>query len=331
MSYIINVDYCTMDDIATHYDLVYCYDADEYYPADDCYYCEDEGEWYSSHYTLHYCEDCGCWYSDSAWNYDQERCINCQHELCNIGGYHDGKYDQDLVISDCDNEIADYTNFCGVGIEIEVENPSASLDELDKHAGQIQNIISSGYTRTEEDCSLDNGFEIITAPHSELAYNETLKNQIEAACNYLTENGFISWDSGRCGLHLHYSRNYFGDNYAERQYNITRLIQFYNYNFELFEKLAGRKENAYCRKNKTYSEGHGYAVNTGNDETIEFRLGRGTLNFERIEMWIDLHFAIVKNAKKKIDINDWGMWTDGISDRTRAYIQSNTNAINEAV
>ena len=79
--------------------------------------------------------------------------------------------------------------------------------------------------------------------------------------------------------------------------------------------------------------GHNVAINVQNFDTfgtVEFRLGRGTLNYETYMAWVDIHVAIARNAKDiELDDIDLNKWLKGISRETRGYILSKTGTVIE--
>ena len=59
-----------------------------------------------------------------------------------------------------------------------------------------------------------------------------------------------------------------------------------------------------------------------NYSTIEFRLGRGTLNYESFMAWNNFHDCLVKNVKNVSyeDIDNYAVWLDGIDCDTIRYL-----------
>lgn len=229
------------------------------------------------------------------------------------------------------------------GIELEVEGSGKSIRELNLMAKQLIEMSTDedGYSHIycENDGSLRNGFEIITNPHTP---EELLKLPLKEMLQTLIDNGYTSHNNGRCGLHIHFSNEWFGDDYDEIDDNVAKVVHFYSENYETMFKLSRRTtgsaeswarrfkvddfEESKCMKG--CSTGHGTAVNLGNMNTIhtvEFRLGRGTLLYNSFMAWLDIHLAIVRNvrniAKNDTDINKWFA---GVSEETKEYIKNKT-------
>lgn len=240
--------------------------------------------------------------------------------------------------------------FKGLGIELEVElSDSDGGDyELQKEvvrAKKIMNTNGETHAFFEHDGSLDNGFEIITAPHTIAAMGAL---PIEELCEDLKKNGFISHNSGTCGLHIHFSRTLFGHTIVDRERAIAKIAFFYSIFWDDIlrasrrsARQADRWASRYVLNDRdsaeTYAKVNGAgrysAINLSNSRTVEFRLGRGTLNAATIRSWIDLHYTLIQNARRIswTDIHDVSKWLDGINAKTAAYLLSRgafTNAFN---
>ncbi len=154
--------------------------------------------------------------------------------------------------------------------------------------------------------------------------------------------GYTSHDNESCGLHIHVSRSFFGADENTQKYNLAKLVWFYQQNFSDLSRASRRTEqqiNAYCksseykhpqditdqlRKNHNQIWDRYHAVNLSNYNTVEFRLGRGTLNYDSFSAWIDLTVTIVRN----ICNTNWTSLTDtksilqGLKDTTVSYLVS---------
>ena len=231
--------------------------------------------------------------------------------------------------------------FKGLGIELEVElsDSDSGEYELQKQvvrAKKIMNTNGEPHSFFEHDGSLNNGFEIITAPHTIAAMNAL---PIEQLCEDLRKNGFISHNSGTCGLHIHFSRALFGHTLVDRERSIAKIAFFYSIFWEDIlrasrrsARQADRWASRYVLNDRdsaeTYAKVNGAgrysAINLSNSRTVEFRLGRGTLNAATIRAWIDLHYTLIQNARRIAwtDIHDVSKWLDGVNAKTAAYLIS---------
>lgn len=342
----------------------------DFYVCQDCanenyYQCDDCGEWFDSelnetHYDTHVCNnclderyitcaDCGDLFrpEDGCWDEygDEWYCDNCypEHEGSNeiIGDYHD--HHGDVTFYNEDGEIEQPWNrkgndrYCS-GWELEVENRGSDWNDRVNMAEEIIELMDN-HVYCEKDGSLNNGFEIISMPHTVEAFKKLpLKEMLER----LVSNGYVSHMSPRCGLHIHVSKEFFGDTAEEQDENTTKVVHLYAKEYEFFFKCSRRtRDSANCWASKTdcenfedaksqkrWANGHGVAVNLQNMRgmgTVEFRLGRGTLKYESFLAWYDMHIAIARNAKNiEPDDTDLNKWLAGITDETKAYILART-------
>jgi hypothetical protein len=180
------------------------------------------------------------------------------------------------------------------GIELEVE---ATRGERLECAEVVQaNLGERAYLKY--DGSLNNGFEIVTHPHTLEAFRKDFAFDKFAI---FRRSGLRSWDTSTCGLHVHVSRDAFGvpydsrtDNYSEhinsRQTHEVRFMKLIYDNETQVCKLAGRKSGYAHFEDKgnlmSKARGPGYdrhvAVNTENDTTLEVRIFKGSLRPERV-------------------------------------------------
>ena len=310
------VSYALMDRIVGEYDLVYCSDISAYAEREESYFIEDEGEWVSDNSDYYYCEHCGCWYSSWAWNDSLDCCENCADDLLLVRNYHANKGNY-IYYGNVPYRI-------GAEVEVDTDDWTANREET---ARKVQNILGE-HAYYEEDGSLsEEGFEIITHPHT---IDEFFRLEWEKVFSVLLDDGYRAHDAGNCGLHLHFSREWFGETEAERVQNIARLVMFYDRNFETLLKLSRRVETGYCERD--YISNHYADIETEADAenlvddkkcgsrytavnltcydrhgTIEFRLGRGTLNYNTFRAWVDIHRAIVEQSTRphSYDFTEW--------------------------
>jgi len=277
------------------------------------------------------CSDCGNYFTlDYYWgNYDGSPiCIHCEtrYFVCShCGGvFRDSEinYDEDAdadFCSDCiaerhmnlDDLIHDYYYkpepiFYGesddnayLGVELEVDNTSGYYDNrLIYNAAEsvLDNYGELLYLK--HDGSLSRGFEIVSHPCTlKYHYNSFGWQEIMDIC----KNGTLrSHDTSTCGLHIHLSRNFFGDSQDIQDLHISKLIilvsKFYDSHLLKFSRRKSNElrwcenpaivcentdtEHTIIDKMKQFkSRGRYMAVNLENQNTIEFRLFKGTLNF----------------------------------------------------
>lgn len=294
----------------------------------DCYYndagvCEDCGERFESD-LLEYNEDNDCYYCEECYENNNNKLIRDYHSrpTMNFIGATKKQW----------NGLQHY-----VGLELEVDKGEDRNDCAKELADIEENIYFN------RDGSLDNGFEIITQPHTEEALYKIEWQKIFDTCK---KYGFKSHDAETCGLHIHVSRQWFGRKKETQDLAIRKLILFYNAYWGDILKLS-RRTNAqaeqwarnYCVDNrqelvdgiKKGYYGRYYAINNCNYHTVEFRLGRGTLNAQSFYAWIDFNLTLVKNCKKLRlnDLTNPSKWLKGLKPTTIQYLKEKGVFVND--
>lgn len=209
-----------------------------------------------------------------------------------------------------------------IGVELEVEFNNRSLKE------NWSNDCASNWFYCERDGSLnDNGTEIITIPMNPKDIKD--RNTWEKLISYLS-NKAKSWDSPRCGLHVHIGREILGSNPEQQSETIGKLLYLYHHfvnGTTMNTKIFGR-DRAYNEKDGKTPEGNAvvtlgggvlklrevketlkegmirktrsdryFDINLQNSNTIEFRKGRGSIKTSRIIMVIEYCEVMCKYAK----------------------------------
>ena len=228
-----------------------------------------------------------------------------------------------------------------IGVELEVE-----FKNLDGKA-QWANKAKSNWFYCERDGSLnDNGVEIITVPMNPKDIKD--RTTWEPLIEYLS-NKAKSWDSPRCGLHVHIGREILGSNPEQQSETIGKLLYLYHHfvnGTPMNTRIFGR-DRAYNEKDGKTREGDAVAtlgsgvlklnevkntlkkglidksssdryfdINLQNSNTIEFRKGRGSIKASRIIMVIEYCELMCKYAKS-------AKWEEISKDAFVAYVVSN--------
>jgi hypothetical protein len=252
---------------------------------------------------------------------DADLCTDCYHSEwdCNDCGYSRHGEDSHSCEDDDDDDWgsnrSDYINnysykptpeFFGspstvfLGMELEVE-PKDSIDFEDKEE-TARTVAESNGRRfyLKEDGSLDNGFEIVTHPHSLEAFQKEIDWSF---LNYLRKQGWVSWNSGSCGLHVHIGLKAFVNMAHE-----ARFTKFIYDNKRQVQRIAGResgyasfsdKGNAVGKiKYKNEKSWDRYqAVNNLNRNTLEVRVFKGSLRYERVLSAIEFVHAVCEYTR----------------------------------
>ena len=340
-------------------DAFRCDDCGEYWSTDEANYTDRPvsivcPDCYDDNYC--YCEECGRTVHIDYWNGEYECCDDCAEEKFDYvkpyHWHHNNSYENKYKLFMPKGKMVrlgtnDEVRTCGLELEVSKD----STDGRDETIEQLLDLpLKENEIFFEHDGSLDNGgFEIITGVHT----FESLKSMPwDSILKILSENGYRSHNGGLCGLHIHIGRKFFGKTENAQNNAIGKIYAFYNLFWKDIVKVSRRERFTYCdnpyeelepetlysfiknRADYTYKlllkkagkkEGtHGLALNNRNDNTFEFRLGRGTLKYESFMAWVDFTFTIAKNARKistrKLD--DCDAWLNGISKETAMYIKS---------
>lgn len=228
-----------------------------------------------------------------------------------------------------------------IGVELEVEFKSRD------GKSRWNDKAKSNWFYCERDGSLnDNGVEIITVPMNpkDIKARATWEPLIE----YLSDKA-KSWDSPRCGLHVHIGREILGSNPEQQSETIGKLLYLYHHfvnGTPMNTRIFGR-DRAYNEKDGKTREGDAVAtlgsgvlklnevkntlkkglidksssdryfdINLQNSNTIEFRKGRGSIKASRIIMVIEYCEMMCKYAKS-------AKWEEISKDAFVSYVVSN--------
>lgn len=229
-----------------------------------------------------------------------------------------------------------------IGVELEVEFNNRDLKTT------WGNKAKSNWFYSERDGSLSDstGVEIITIPMNpkDIKARSTWEPLIEDLSHKAT-----SWDSPRCGLHVHIGREILGSNPEQQSETIGKLLYLYHHfvnGTDMNTKIFGRSR-AYNEKDGKTREGDAVAtlgsgvlklkeikdtlkkgmieksssdryfdINLRNTHTIEFRKGRGSIKASRIIMVIEYCEMLCKYAKS-------AKWEEISKDAFVSYVVSN--------
>ena len=187
------------------------------------------------------------------------------------------------------------SNLFYMGFELElVESPDGvSTNELE----ELVSLATDSNLLAKYDGSVD--AELVSRP----LLRDDLKEKIKETLAIVSKSSanWVSWDQsseysagGRCGFHLHVNKRPIK--------NIKALYRFINRYEDFFKVFSGRKNLYYCRVDpyymaNNYNKRHNYrysAINNLNAYTVEFRLWRGSLNFQRLCFYVDLTYTLCK-------------------------------------
>lgn len=328
--------------------------------SDYCDSCVDEF-WKENDESDYFNCECCDWltnYNNSGWYNGTRYCVgcidnnvyncnNCDQQLWD-GNDHDCTEDEDddsSLIHSYSYKPSPY--FFGegkyhFGFELEVE---ARGNGRFDGATIAQNTLG-GHAYLKEDGSLTDGFEIVTHPHTLEKYHNEFNWGV---LDKLKDEGFRSWNTGTCGLHVHISRTAFGEGdpwdrnnrpmrsqlLLKRQSHELRFMKLIYDNQRQVERISGRSSQRYAsfqdkgnlvQKVKYGNQGNGRfsAINTENDATIEVRVFRGSLRKERVLSAIEFVHASVEYTRSikvtsKNHALSWLKFTGYVADNAELY------------
>jgi hypothetical protein len=241
-----------------------CEDCEEVVLHDDATYITNHGDVCEScldnNYRYH--EDHGEYYHEDDYPYEED-----EEDYYEENGVHG--YDYDVT-----NELS--SKYHGnekrlLGVEIEVERRSNAPYEI---AETVEEAMR-GFALCKHDGSLNNGFEIVTAP-STITYQ---KKKWSDFCQKNFADNLSSWNTSTCGMHVHVDRA------SVTPLDIGKLLVFINgkHNREFVERIAGRSSAQWSAfktkqiKDSLQRSDKYEALATHKPRTIEFRIFRGNI------------------------------------------------------
>lgn len=216
------------------------------------------------------------------------------------------------------------TTFLGIELEVECNNDNG---EWNDQAIMFRDFLSAHDCADKfyfkEDGSIE-GYEIVSHPFT-LQYAHKHLN-FKKMLEYLRKNDYTSYDNGHCGLHVHVGRNCFST------LEIYKLRAFFAHNARQIDKFSARegKNMSYCQFEhldkrqvlSTYQQGRYWALNlnTRDHSTVEFRVFRGTLKYDRFMASLKFVYALIDFVKctglaRLMKGNSWGLF--------REYVEGN--------
>lgn len=229
--------------------------------------------------------------------------------------YHSGP--REIKFYKTQNDDHNEKRYFGIELEIDASrDPHASSEKRHLLATRLNRLLNNddynSLVKFEDDSSLGmQGIEIITQPMT-MKYIMDSTDKFAEAMRMIEELNYISHDSGRCGMHIHVSKDALNEQTIDNLY-----LLFENFRNELVafsrRTQGGMRwcrfmtDNAYhpqemnedyIKRNKPQGNDHGAAINSGQRNTVEFRLFRGTTKMRTFIANIQLIDNMVDIASK---------------------------------
>lgn len=313
-------------------DLVSRYEVYDSRDGDICPYC------FENYY--YHCDECGENVCDDDWDSDNECCCECAPTSL-VVGYHGAdtswpRFREGGEQIDSDEDLKSGEWFIGVEIEVDRDHRN---NRAEYECTKALDDLLGDRAAYERDGSLNYGFEIVVRPHTLRAFVEEFP--LAEVLEICRRHGYTSHDAGTCGLHVHISREMFGDTDTKQERAVGKLIAFYDRFFDSLVRASrrGRYEadrwasripvadikeaRKEARKGKPHSERY-VAINTESLHTVEVRLMRGTLRESSFRACVDIAITTAANARRcgwDTATTDPAEMLRGISPATVAYLR----------
>lgn len=228
-----------------------------------------------------------------------------------------------------------------IGCEIEVAMGGESEDNA-KIVSEMMNT-NDTYVYIKHDGSLIDGMEIVTMPCTYEFYQSlNYKNTFDK----LVKLGYKAHDTSCCGLHMHVNRDFFGNSKLEQDLNISKLLYLFEKFWTEITYVARRGSTRYAQRfymeqNDTIMDIYAKSknsdrysiINLKNENTVEIRVYKGTLNYDTFINTIEFTKKICEYAKT-IDIYNVGLvlWSDiekDFSQQLKDYIEDRKKKTDE--
>lgn len=318
----------------------YCNACEESYSDRHDYYHVGDDTYCSSCFDSHayWCDECDQNFLDDdpceCRNGEGSRCSSCG----NRGAIHSYGCKPELHFLGNDKS----NLYLGLELETEIYG---DLDDAAKFASDALRGIAilkhDGSIGRQGGSRVGNeGFEIVTQPHTHLQLREHSQVLWDTIDKLRTDYRARSWDAkSNCGIHIHISRRGFSSGA-----HTHRFLSLVYQNSEQMMKFAGRKSD-YARFNDCYTfdefdrpvfslkhklDRHANterytAVNTQNRDTLELRFFRGTMNSKGVLATLDLAHAMVEYTRNlrlddvKMGALKWDWFVDYVQDNNGLY------------
>ena len=235
-----------------------------------------------------------------------------------------------------------------MGVELEVDEGGKD----DDNAGTLKSIANANdeHIYIKSDGSLEDGFEIVSHPMSLKYHMEEM--DWESVLKEAVDMRYRSHQTSTCGLHIHVNRNAFGDNQAEQEEVIAKILFFIEKHWAEMFKFSRRTEYNMNRWSSRYGlEKTGkeilekakgsytsryVAVNLKNYYTIEFRLFRGTLKYNTfiatLQMVQKICDVAISMSQEDLENLSWSEFVSNIEEKELIqYLKERRLYVNEKI
>ena len=238
-----------------------------------------------------------------------------------------------------------------MGVELEIDKGG----EISDNADTLINVVNSDseHIYCKHDGSINDGFEMVSHPMT-LDYHMNSMNWQELF-ERAVGMGYRSHQTNTCGLHIHVNRNAFGKTYEEQEEGISKVVYLVENYWNELVRFSRRTEinlNRWASRygimttaKDTYKTakdrrmGRYVAVNLENNNTIEFRMFRGTLFYPTFKATLQLVDELcnlaINHDDKYIESLSWSDFVASIDTDKKAdlidYLKTKRLYVNDSV
>ena len=177
------------------------------------------------------------------------RCYRCHREAQNGQTVHEYGYKPRPIFHFNRGIETINHNTLTFGLELEVENRNQADGDYEGYEGsqsmaqRVKDLYSDGEDTLylKEDGSLNNGFEIVTHPFTWAYWKKTLSKHFEGLTSMLRSNGFRSYNTDSCGMHIHINKHAFANVHL---YKFIQLIMIDGADNGFTRKVSQRSTNS---------------------------------------------------------------------------------------
>lgn len=188
--------------------------------------------------------------------------------------------------------------FMGFELEMERNGSGTRIDDI----VDLVREMWGDFAYCKHDGSLNDGLELVTHPFTlEYAHEHINWDLLDS----IRREGYRSWNTTTAGMHVHVNRATFTG-----PAHLFRFAQLIYKNEPTCSSFAGRSNNAYATFHDGYQKGylanvvkgraHGSrgAVNMQNTDTVEVRIFKGSLRYQRVLANLEFVHACVEYTRQ---------------------------------
>lgn len=277
----------------------------------DEYVCFGE---YDLTYFCGRCDHCSAWCDDCQEYYDARNYSTCPRGCYESSGLHNYSHKPmpEFYIVDRDGKPTivrahtlhttrrELVSVPFMGFELEMERNGCGT-RIDTIVGRVYDMWGD-FAYCKHDGSLNDGLELVTHPFTlEYAHEHINWDLLDS----IRRDGYRSWNTSTAGMHVHVNRATFTG-----PAHLFRFAQLIYKNEPTCSSFAGRSNNAYATFHDGYQKGylanvvkgrvHGSrgAVNMQNTDTVEVRIFKGSLRYQRVLANLEFVHACVEYTRQ---------------------------------